>query len=161
MRDDLTGLVNRNLLIDRANQALLQAERYGRNLAILAIGLDSFKDLNNLHGEAVADDLLRLAAQCLVGCVRAGDTVARLGGGVFVVLLPEIQDADDVQFVAAKVAKSLEDPFAIDALSLRMSAGIGVARYPVDGLDMPALLHHAEQDLYRKKPLRLHSVTAS
>src|SRR5690606_12224895 len=107
LRDGPTGLANRNLLTGRTNQALLQAERYGRRIGMLCICLDGFNEVNNIH--AGDDELLKLVAQQLVASVRATDTVARITANEFVVLLPEIEDADHVLLVAAKIAKSLDE----------------------------------------------------
>lgn len=158
LRDDLTGLANRNLLTERTDQALLQAERYGRSLALLCIDLDRFREVNETHGHAVGDELLKLVAQRLVEAVRSSDSVARIAADEFMVLLPEIDDADHVSLVAGKIAKALEEPFVLGALALRVGTNIGIARYPADGLDMPALARHANDDLYRQKPVRLRSV---
>ncbi|WP_158238507.1 GGDEF domain-containing protein [Pollutimonas subterranea] len=151
LRDGPTGLANRNLLTERTNQALLQAERYGRSLGMLCICLDGFNEVNNIH--AGDDELLKLVAQQLVASVRATDTVARITANEFVVLLPEIEDADHVLLVAAKIAKSLDE-----LSTLNVGTSIGVARYPTDGQDMPGLLRHADEDRFRNKPRLLSSV---
>lgn len=153
--DGLTGLANRTLLTKRADQALVQAKRHGRHLAVLFADLNRFKEVNDLYGHAVGDELLKLVARRLVNCVRAGDTIARLGGDEFVVLLPEVKDAGHVLFVVEKIIRSLDQPFFVGTLPLSIGATVGIARYPEDGLDMPALLRHADEDLYRRKPVAL------
>lgn len=153
--DCLTGLANRTLLMKRADRAILQAERDGRSLAVLFADLDRFKRVNDLYGHAVGDKLLKLVAQRLAGCVRAADTVARLGGDEFVVLLPVVKNVDRVQLIAEKIVKALEKPFFVGTLSLNIGATVGVARFPLDGLDMSTLLRHADEDLYRRKPAGL------
>lgn len=152
MWDCLTGLANRTLLAKRIQRALMHAKRDGRQLAVLFADLNRFKEVNDLHGHAVGDELLKRVAQRLLGCVRATDTVARLGGDEFVMLLPQLDDPGHLAVVVERITTSLEQPFALGELSLKISVTVGVARYPCDGLDMSALLRHADADLYRRKP---------
>lgn len=155
LHDGLTGLANRTLLTQRADQAILQAKRHGRPLAILFADLDRFKEVNDLYGHSVGDELLKWVAQRMVDCVRAGDTIARLGGDEFVVLLPELKDPDDALLVGKKIAQSLEESFVFGSRSLSISATVGTAQYPMNGHDMSALLRYADEDLYCRKPVRL------
>ncbi|PLC54247.1 hypothetical protein CR155_09035 [Pollutimonas nitritireducens] len=147
LRDGPTGLANRNLLTERTNQALLQAERYGRNLGMLCIRLDWSDAVSDAN--AVNDESFKLVAQQLAACVRASDTVARITANEFAVLLPEIEDADHVLLVAVKITHALEQ-----LSDLGVNTSTGVARYPADGLDIHALLRHADEDRRRKAPTR-------
>lgn len=153
--DCLTGLANRTLLKKRIERALTDAKRHGRQLAVLFADLNRFKEVNDVHGHAVGDELLKRVAQRLLGCVRATDTVARLGGDEFVVLLPQLDDPGHLSVVVKKITTSIEQPFSLNGLTLRIGVTVGVARYPSDGYDMAALLRHADEDLYRRKPAGL------
>ncbi|HUH59049.1 MAG TPA: sensor domain-containing diguanylate cyclase [Candidimonas sp.] len=147
LHDDLTGLANRTLLMERGNRALLRAERHGNTIAVLFADLDFFRAVNELHGHMVGDALLKLVAERLGACVRASDTVTRLSNDEFIILLPEITDADDVAIVAKKIISELSRPFLIDALELFVDVSMGISRFPHDGLDMPTLLQRADECL--------------
>src|SRR5690606_27150520 len=134
----------------RADLAISHAKHNERPLGILFADLDRFKDVNDIYGHAVGDEVLKWVAQRLVNCVRADDTIARLGGDEFVALLPEMKDADDAMLVGEKIARALDEPFVFGSHSLKINVTVGVARYPVNGLDVPALLRYADEDLYCK-----------
>ncbi len=149
--DDLTGVANRALLIERGNRALLQAERHDGVIALLFVDLDRFKAVNDTYGHAAGDELLRQVAERLCLCVRASDTVARVGGDEFVILLPEVAEEDGAEVVAAKIRRGLAEPFVVDGHAVDIGVSIGIAHYPTDGLDMPTLLQQADEGLYRAK----------
>ena len=149
--DDLTGVANRSLLIERGNRALLHAERHDTVVALLFVDLDRFKAVNDTYGHAAGDELLRQVAERLCICVRASDTVARLGGDEFIVLLPEVTEENGASVVADKIQRALSEPFLIDGHHVGIGASIGIAHYPQDGLDMPTLLQQADEGLYRVK----------
>ncbi len=151
LHDPLTGLANRALLIERGNRALLLAERNGDNIALLSIGLDFFTSVNEVYGYTVGDQLLTLFAERLSATVRASDTVARLGGDTFAILLPNTNQADTALIVAQKISGQMAKPFAIEGLEIILGVSIGVSRYPQDGLDMPTLLHGANAALHKAK----------
>lgn len=151
LHDDLTGLANRILLTERGNQALLRAERNGDSIAVLYTDLDHFKAVNDQHGFVIGDQLLRLVAERIGAVVRNSDTVARFGGDEFVILLPEISDADHAIIVAQKILASMAQPLFIGNLEFSISISIGISRYPHDGHDMPTLLRRADENLYRVK----------
>ncbi|NLZ10181.1 MAG: diguanylate cyclase [Alcaligenaceae bacterium] len=154
--DDLTGVANRSLLIERGNRALLNAERHDTVVALLFVDLDRFKAVNDTYGHAAGDELLRQVAERLCICVRASDTLARLGGDEFIVLLPEVTEENGANVVADKIQRALSDPFLIDGHHVGIGASIGIAHYPQDGLDMPTLLQQADEGLYRvKRALRV------
>ncbi|WP_394790008.1 diguanylate cyclase [Rhodoferax sp.] len=152
--DTLTGLPNRALFDDRLKQAIVQANRNRAKLALLYVDLDHFKPVNDTLGHAAGDVLLKAAAQRMHDCVRASDTVARVGGDEFVVLLPTIQDADDALSVAEKIRSSLNESFVLAVgQTVMISSSIGVAIYPEHGIDEIQLSKNADTAMYRSKQL--------
>ena len=149
--DMLTGLPNRLLFGDRLRQALLAAQREGHKLAVIFFDLDKFKPVNDTWGHAVGDVLLQQVATRVSGALRASDTLARIGGDEFVVLLPRIGAAPDARRVAEEILAALNRPFVLEAATLHISGSLGVAVYPDSGLDADALLHHADQAMYDAK----------
>lgn len=150
--DPLTALPNRRLLMDRLKQALFQARRYQRPLAVMFLDLDNFKQINDTLGHDVGDELLKVAADRLTACVRNEDTVARLGGDEFVVVLAEITDIPAAELVAEKIVRSFEEPMLIDKHEIRISTSLGIAIYPVNGRhDAQKLMKMADIALYAAK----------
>jgi diguanylate cyclase (GGDEF)-like protein len=150
--DELTGLPNRALLHDRLAQALGQAQRTGRPLALLFLDLDGFKYINDSLGHEIGDRLLRsVAARLQSSVVRSGDTVARLGGDEFVVMLVDLQRAEDAAAVAQQVVQTLSRPLRADGRTLHVTASVGVATFPADGDSAELLLKHADAAMYRAK----------
>lgn len=150
--DPLTGLPNRRLLSDRLLHALSQAKRFKRSMAIMFIDLDYFKTINDTLGHDVGDELLKIVAQRLEGCVRSGDTVARQGGDEFIVVLAEINHPEDAAQVAEKVAREVRVPMVLAGTELEVTASIGIAVYPIDGTDdARELMKKADKALYRTK----------
>lgn len=149
--DSLTNLPNRNLLQDRARQALAQAFRQGRMMGVLFLDLDHFKTTNDLMGHPVGDRLLQTVAVRLLNCVREEDTVARQGGDEFIVILPNIKRFEDIAIVAQKILVTLSTAYALDNTALHTSASIGVAVYPDDGKDVDTLMRNADTAMYYAK----------
>lgn len=149
--DPLTGLPNRNLLKDRARQAIARAQRKHESFALLFLDLDRFKEVNDSMGHASGDALLLDVAKRLTSCVREEDTIARLGGDEFVVLLDGPTQAGQVKAVAEKILHTLREPYQLGTQSTRISVSIGSSWYPVDGLDTESLLTHADSAMYRAK----------
>ena len=149
--DMLTELPNRALVSDRLSQALAAARRNGHRVGLLYIDLDRFKPVNDAHGHAVGDQLLRQAAVRMRGCVRESDTVGRFGGDEFVVLLPLIDSIADAAIVAEKIRAALAAPFHLAGLRVEVSSSIGVALYPDHGADEAALTLHADAAMYAAK----------
>lgn len=151
--DSLTGLANRALFTDRLQQALAAARRDRTTLALCFVDLDHFKPVNDEYGHAVGDELLKVVAQRMLSCVRESDTVARIGGDEFVLLLRSV--ADDTHqtapAVAEKIRESLAQPFLIEDKALQISCSIGVALYPEHGTDDIVLASHADQAMYQAK----------
>ena len=149
--DVLTDLPNRVLFFERLDQALALARRNGTRLALLFLDLDKFKPVNDTWGHAVGDQLLRAVAQRLTGRLRDADTVGRIGGDEFVILLNEITGADDAARVADELRLSLAQPFELAGLTLTISASIGVALFPDHGQDAIELSRHADDGMYLAK----------
>jgi diguanylate cyclase (GGDEF)-like protein len=150
--DPLTNLPNRRLLQDRLQQALSQAQRNHRCLALMFLDLDQFKPVNDALGHQAGDDLLRLVAQRLLTCVRVSDTVARMGGDEFVLLLPNIDTAQDALGVAEKIHAALRQPFTLPGgAQVAISSSTGIALYPAHGTDGTTLTSHADTAMYQAK----------
>ncbi|SMB85920.1 putative bifunctional diguanylate cyclase/phosphodiesterase [Deinococcus hopiensis] len=149
--DPLTRLPNRRLLMDRIAQALHQAERRGTPLGILVVDLDGFKLINDSLGHAAGDAFLITAGHRLCEQLHADDTVARVGGDEFVILLPELQRGADAAHVADKIQQALEEPFVLEGQTLEVSGCIGISLYPGDGQDAETLLRAADTAMYTAK----------
>ena len=149
--DSLTGLPNRALLADRMEVALAQAERSGENLAVCYLDLDGFKPINDIWGHATGDRLLKEVAERLRVSMRGGDTVARMGGDEFALLLANLSDIKECEDVLSRILRTLAMPIIIDHTALSISASIGVTVFPSDKSDSDTLLRHADQALYTAK----------
>ncbi len=149
--DVLTRLPNRALLRDRLDRVLAMSERSGEIVALLFLDLNGFKQVNDTLGHAVGDRLLETLAARLTGCLRAADTVARMGGDEFVVLLPSLQAAVDAAGVANKVMETLAVPIALDDVQLSVTVSVGISVFPFDGRDSASLLESADAAMYRAK----------
>jgi diguanylate cyclase (GGDEF)-like protein/PAS domain S-box-containing protein len=149
--DALTGLPNRLLLVDRMKQATAHLGRKNAPVAVLFIDLDRFKDINDTLGHAAGDRLLQEIAERLGKCVRDGDTVARLSGDEFVVLLAGLNDVQDAALVADKIVAAVAAPCRISGTELRVSPSIGIAVFPDDGHDIDELLRNADTAMYHAK----------
>jgi diguanylate cyclase (GGDEF)-like protein/PAS domain S-box-containing protein len=149
--DVLTDLPNRILFSDRLERALARLRREGLCLAVLFVDLDHFKPINDNHGHAVGDRVLREAAKRMLAAVRESDTVARIGGDEFFILLPEVADTDGAVQVAEKVRQALLMPFMIDDLELCLSCSIGIALAPQHGDKEIILAKRADSAMYRAK----------
>lgn len=157
--DNLTKLPNRALFSDRLQQTFSTAKRSHEQFAIMFIDLDKFKPINDTYGHAVGDLLLNEAAQRMQACVRQSDTVARIGGDEFVVLLPSLKDDQDAQDVAEKIRNSLNLPFKISGNILNISSSIGVAIYPEHGINENELVKNADIAMYYAKENGRNNVT--
>lgn len=149
--DELTGLLNRNLFKDRLEQAVTQAKRRGRQVGLLFLDLDGFKHINDRFGHQVGDKLLRQIAQRLVGCTRDADTVGRIGGDEFVVLIPEVDGERGAADLARKLKQCLAKPHLIDRHTVVLTASVGSAVYPDDCADHEGLFHYADTAMYVAK----------
>jgi diguanylate cyclase (GGDEF)-like protein/PAS domain S-box-containing protein len=151
--DALTGLPNRSLFRDRITVALAHAKRSGRGSAVMFLDLDQFKLVNDTLGHTVGDRLLQAIASRLVNCVRAEDTVARMGGDEFTILLSDLQDPRGASNVAQKVLEAVRHPVHVDVHELYVTTSIGIAIFPDDGADAETLLKNADRAMYRAKEL--------
>jgi diguanylate cyclase (GGDEF)-like protein len=151
MHDLLTGLPNRVLLNDRLQQALVAAKREDVQCALMFLDLDKFKLVNDTLGHDVGDQLLKQVAARMQACVRESDTVARIGGDEFIVLLRTVDDAPDAVSVAEKIRAALGHPFELAGQQLTISCSIGVALYPEHGHDGVELSKNADIAMYQAK----------
>jgi len=154
MHDVLTGLPNRNMFYDRLEHALASARRYNRMAATLYLDLDGFKEVNDTHGHAIGDMLLKQVAHRLERSMRAEDTVSRFGGDEFAIVLSTISAEPDCQHVAAKLIQVLSAAYEIEGLTLHISASVGAAVFPTHGEDARELILHADAAMYRAKRAR-------
>lgn len=149
--DPLTDLPNRELFRDRLETALARAAREDLRLAVLYVDIDKFKHVNDSLGHAVGDLLLQELARRFRRCVRESDTVARVGGDEFVVLLHGIRSSAHAVLVAEKIRKALDRPFDVDGHRLSVAPSIGIALYPEHGIDCERLIARADEAMYQAK----------
>jgi diguanylate cyclase (GGDEF)-like protein len=151
--DRLTGLPNRNLVQDRLQQYIHQAQRKNESVAIIMIDLDRFKDVNDTLGHHVGDELLEQVGVRFQSTLRSADTIGRLGGDEFAVVLPNT-DADAACLVATHLLASLDLPFELESVVCTVDASMGIAAYPQHGEDVPGLLRSADVAMYVAKRKR-------
>lgn len=149
--DELTGLLSRSLFRDRLEQAITHAKRQRRQVGLLFLDLDGFKHINDRFGHAIGDKLLQQVAQRLVGCTRDADTVGRIGGDEFIVLMPEVEGERGAADLARKLKLCLMKPHQIDRHTVVLTASIGSAVYPDDCSDQDGLIRYADTAMYVAK----------
>ncbi|MEW5789684.1 MAG: EAL domain-containing protein [Pseudomonadota bacterium] len=149
--DLLTGLPNRALFKDRLGQAIVHAKRHGQILATLFLDMDRFKVVNDTLGHLVGDGLLQAVAQRLRGCLREGDTLSRIGGDEFMLLLPHIRNRENAAYIAQKILSSLKHPFHVEGHEIFVGISIGIAVFPDDGDTIETLVKHADIAMYHAK----------
>ncbi|MFC0677600.1 EAL domain-containing protein [Lysobacter korlensis] len=149
--DELTGLPNRQLLQDRLQQGILNAQRYGRGVALIFIDLDDFKLVNDSLGHGAGDVVLKDVAARLSGVARETDTVARFGGDEFVLVLTEQDGVQGISAVLARITEALAAPFVVSGSRHSLTASIGWCRYPDAGQDAESLLKHGDLAMYQAK----------
>ena len=150
LHDALTGLPNRRLLMDRLFLAIVHARRNSHTMAVMYLDLDGFKQINDTLGHDAGDTLLRLIAARLLGAVRQEDTVARVGGDEFVIVLLELSDVHVADLVS-KVVQAVSQPYSIQDRNVSMTASVGVSVYPRHGGDVETLMKSADMALYEAK----------
>ena len=149
--DALTDLPNRTLFIDYLNWALAQAQRNQTPLAVLFLDLDKFKNVNDSLGHSVGDRLLKKVSERMGRLLRRSDSIARVGGDEFLLLLPEIGQDQDVIHVAQKILCSFQTPFSLDPHELSITVSIGIALYPEHGKDAESLIRNSDSAMYSAK----------
>lgn len=149
--DPLTALPNRTLFFDRLDQTLRHAQRYQLIFSLLFLDLDRFKEINDTMGHDVGDLLLKIAAERIRSCVRSCDTVARMGGDEFTVILTRITEPDNSMMIAEKIIESLQQPFDLNGKEGSVGASIGVSIYPKSGDNADSLLQAADAAMYQAK----------
>lgn len=149
--DAVTGLPNRSLFFDRLTQALALNRRSGEKVALLFLDLDRFKPVNDTYGHAVGDALLKAVGERLSAAVRESDTVARIAGDEFTVILPGLANREDAARVAEKIIRALGEPFQIEDHTLSIGVSIGIAVFPDDATDPDALMRSADNAMYAAK----------
>ena len=151
--DALTGLPNRRILEDRLTQALALSYRNRKQTAAMFVDLDRFKTINDSLGHAVGDQLLKAVAERLVKQLRVGDTVCRIGGDEFVIVLPEITRGGDAAQVAQKIIDTLSDPIGLEGRDITVTPSIGISVFPEDGSDAETLIRNADAAMYHAKEM--------
>jgi diguanylate cyclase (GGDEF)-like protein/PAS domain S-box-containing protein len=153
--DALTGLPNRWLFNDRLTLELARAQRNRQKLAVMLLDLDRFKDVNDTLGHTVGDKLLEVVGKRLASIVRKNDTVARMGGDEFMLILlfPGIRGEEDAAKIAQRILEAFRRPFVFDDHEIRITASLGIAIYPDDGEDADTLMKNADIAMYRAKAL--------
>ena len=149
--DALTGIPNRLLLADRLNQAINHTQRARKHMAVCYLDLDGFKPVNDEFGHQVGDQLLIAFTQRIKDCLRAGDTVARIGGDEFVLLLLDFDSPSECMAVIKRMLTQVAEPFSIAGQSLNISASLGYTFFPNDSVDADTLIRHADQAMYTAK----------
>jgi diguanylate cyclase (GGDEF)-like protein/PAS domain S-box-containing protein len=149
--DTLTDLPNRFLMIDRLNQLIIRSRRASTSFAVLFMDIDHFKEVNDSLGHESGDLLLRGVAQRLTKSVRQSDTVARIGGDEFVIILETAHQVSDAETAALKVQRALAKPFSLDGHDVTASVSIGISFYPENGQDTETLLRAADYAMYMAK----------
>ncbi len=149
--DDLTGLPNRVLMLDRLDQALAAANRCGGRTALLCVDIDRFKDINDSLGHEAGDRIIRAVAERLASCLRDGDSLVRLGGDEFAVILPIVGDADAARHMAERIAGVMGRPLLLADREHFVTVSTGITLYPDDGEDRQVLLKNADLAMYKAK----------
>ena len=149
--DALTGLPNRALIHDRLRQAMARAERSQTLLAVMFLDLDRFKEINDSLGHAAGDEVLKEVARRLQSCLRSTDSVGRLGGDEFIVLLEDVHHVDEISVVAGKIIEAFAEPAEVAGHELHLSTSVGVTVYPLDDQDANILLKNADMAMYQAK----------
>lgn len=152
--DELTGLANRRLLLDRLTLAIAHAMRQERHVALVFFDIDDFKSINDQYGHAHGDAILQCVAERLRICLRATDTACRYGGDEFIVMLPEIAGEQSAAVVEQKLRAQLAEPYRVNGDLVTANISIGIAVYPDDATDHQDLIRLADQAMYHAKSLR-------
>lgn len=151
--DTLTGLPNRRMFFDRMSQEIKRATRARQLFAVLFVDLDGFKEINDALGHQAGDDLLVDVSNRLANCIRKSDTLARLGGDEFIIILSALENQSSVETIADKILKVMNEPFELEGQQPQITASIGIAIFPLHGLDGDSLISHADTAMYDAKDI--------
>lgn len=151
LHDDLTGLPNRRLFLDRLKVAIMRAERLRSSVALLVVDLNGFKEVNDRFGHHAGDEVLKAVARAFDGRMRKCDTVARTGGDEFSIILEDTEDHGDAHRVARNLQELVAKPLLIASQEIHIGASIGIAAYPADAADLESLCIVADRRMYRWK----------
>ncbi len=157
--DHLTGLPNRSLFVDRLQRAIAEAERKKEAVVVMFVDLDDFKKVNDSFGHQVGDKVIQAAALRLKKCLRDIDSIARMGGDEFTLLIPHIGEQEAIEIIARRLIESLDDPIVVEGTEFRMSISIGISIYPNDAKSEDSLLRNADTAMYFAKHTRGPSYT--
>ena len=149
--DHLTGLVNRSLFRDRLVQAMARSKRLRQPIALMLLDLDRFKTVNDTFGHDMGDELLKAVSERLKTCVRETDTVARMGGDEFTIILEGVSSEQNILVVATRITESIASPFELKGQCISVGISIGITIYPHDDHPIDELLKHADTAMYRAK----------
>jgi len=149
--DPLTGTPNRGLMLDRLRSAIVQAQRHNSRVAVLFLDLDRFKEINDTYGHATGDQVIQLVTLCIQSVLRASDTVSRHGGDEFLVLLTDIATGSQAEQVASKIQQALRAIPKVAEQTIPISASIGIAIYPENGITETELINQADTAMYIAK----------
>jgi diguanylate cyclase (GGDEF)-like protein/PAS domain S-box-containing protein len=149
--DALTGLPNRTLFNDRLSMAILNAQRNHKKVAVMMLDLDKFKQINDVWGHKFGDLMLKTVGERLINTLRKSDTIARMGGDEFLVIIPEIDNIEDTDIIAGKILQSFTEAFMISGRDLSVTTSLGIATYPQDGKDAETLIKYADIAMYAAK----------
>jgi len=150
--DGLTGLPNRRLLMDRFQQAVANADRHRKQVALLFLDLNRFKRVNDEFGHSTGDKVLQAVAGRIQAMIRATDTACRYGGDEFVMMLSDLESAAIAIDLAEKIQERLAYPYQVDNAIIALQSSFGISVYPGDGTAWDTLLRHADAAMYRSKP---------
>jgi diguanylate cyclase (GGDEF)-like protein len=157
--DALTGLPNLRMLHERFYDTLTISQRRDWKSAIMFIDLDGFKGVNDTYGHIAGDVVLKMVAQRLLKIVRKADTIGRIGGDEFLVILTEVTDNANVALVADKILRQISEPFELDGNKIKIGGSIGIAMYPADGDDLHVLINKADNAMYETKVMGKQNYT--
>lgn len=149
--DHLTGLVNRSLFRDRLVQAMARSKRLQQPIGLMLLDLDRFKAVNDTFGHDMGDELLKAVSERLKTCVREVDTVARMGGDEFTIILEGVSSEQNILVVAKRIVESIATPFELQSHHISIGVSIGITIYPYDDHPIDELLKHADMAMYRAK----------
>lgn len=149
--DSLTGLPNRDLFNDQLARAIERAKQHDKELALLFVDLDRFKQINDSLGHPLGDKVLQIVANRLHGCIRKEDSLARLGGDEFVLLMDDLNKGENASYIAQKIIDCLAEPIYIDEHTFYVTASVGISLYPHDDMDINKLLMYADTAMYKAK----------